>query len=103
MIRKFALAALAVAALGVGSAQAGPLYLSCGAENGGSGALNYTGFANYNVTQGSVDLIGNGYFDNYPGDGLYVDLAGSTNQFGALTTKHVYGPGTYHIGLSLGG
>ena len=50
-----------------------------------------------------MDLIGNGAWDNYPGNGLYVDLAGTTGQFGALTTKAIFGPGTYNIGLSLGG
>ncbi|HKD47186.1 MAG TPA: PEP-CTERM sorting domain-containing protein [Rhizomicrobium sp.] len=85
------------------SVEASPTYLSFGSENGGVPQLNYYGFANFNVSVGSVDLIGNGYFDAYPGNGLYVDLAGSTNQFGAITTKTVYGPGTYDIGLSLGG
>ena len=72
-------------------------------ENGGSGTLNYYGFADYNVTSGSVDLIGNGYYDNFAGNGLYVDMAGSTGQFGALTTKTVYGPGLYHVTIGLGG
>ena len=103
MIKKFALTIIALAAFGASSAYAGPMTLSFGAENGGSGVLNYGGFANFNVTKGSVDLIGNGFFDAYPGNGLYVDLAGSTNQFGALTTKAIFAPGTYTINLSLGG
>jgi PEP-CTERM motif len=103
MIRKSIFAvALLVLATGT-AAQASPTYLSFGAENGGVPQLNYFGFANFNVSQGSVDLIGNGYFDAYSGNGLYVDLAGSTNQYGALTTKTVYAAGTYDIGLSLGG
>ena len=85
------------------AAQASPLYLSFGSENGGAPQLNYYDFANFNVSRGSVDLIGNGYFDAYPGNGLYVDLAGSTNQYGSLTTKTIYGPGTYDVGISLGG
>ncbi|MEO8714272.1 MAG: PEP-CTERM sorting domain-containing protein [Acetobacteraceae bacterium] len=72
-------------------------------ENGGVGQLNYTNFANFTVSTGSVDLIGNGFFDLYPGNGLYVDLAGSTNQYGALTTKLVFGPGTYTVTTDLGG
>src|SRR5882757_8374032 len=103
MIKKLVVAAIAFAAVGISGAQAGPAYLSFGAENGGAGMLNYTGFSNYNVTTGSVDLIGNGSFDNYPGNGLYVDLAGSTGEFGAITTKAIFAPGNYHIGLSLGG
>jgi hypothetical protein len=72
-------------------------------ENGGTPVLNYYGFADYTVSAGSVDLLGNGYFDAYPGNGLYVDMAGSTGQYGALTTKAVFGPGTYDITLGLGG
>ncbi len=103
MIRKIIFAA-ALMAVGAGTAaQASPAILSFGSENGGVPQLNYYGFANFNVSEGSVDLIGNGYFDAYPGNGLYVDLAGSTNQYGALTTKTVYAAGTYNIGLSLGG
>ncbi len=37
------------------------------AENQGKGALNYTAFANFNVTQGTVDIAGNAYNDIYPG------------------------------------
>ena len=54
-------------------------------ENGGVGALNYTGFANFSVSNGLVDLIGNGFFDFLPGNGLYVDLDGSTSDAGVLT------------------
>ena len=54
-------------------------------ENGGVGALNYAGFANFTVSNGSVDLIGNGYFDYLPGNGLYIDLDGSTSDAGVLT------------------
>lgn len=61
------------------------------AENGGvanSGTLNYTGFANWDVTDGTVDLIGNGYFEFFGGQqGLYVDLDGSTGNAGIMSTK----------------
>lgn len=40
------------------------------------GALAYCGFQNWKV-EGSVDLLGNGFFDLLPGNGLYVDLVGS--------------------------
>lgn len=56
-------------------------------ENGGVGALNYAGFANFTVSNGSVDLIGNGFFDFFPANGLYVDLDGSTGDAGVLTTS----------------
>ena len=53
-------------------------------------ALNYTGFANWTVYSGTVDLIGNGSYDFLPGDGLYVDLDGSTSDAGVLTTKQSF-------------
>lgn len=39
------------------------------------GALNYSSFLNWNVTAGCVNLIGNGFLDVLPGNGLYVSLA----------------------------
>jgi hypothetical protein len=39
--------------------------------------LNYTGFLNWDVFQGAVDLCGLGLYDVLPGNGLYVDLAGT--------------------------
>jgi hypothetical protein len=72
-------------------------------ENGGVGALNYAGFANWNVTGGTVDLIGNGFFDFYPGNGLYVDLDGSTLMPGLLSSKITFPPGTYLLQFDLGG
>jgi hypothetical protein len=51
-------------------------------------ALNYNGFANWNVVGGAVDLIGNpGFFDLLPGNGRYVDLDGSASPPGTLTSK----------------
>ena len=43
----------------------------------GTPALNYSAFTNWAVSGGNVDLIGTGMFDFLPGNGLYVDLAGS--------------------------
>jgi len=44
--------------------------------------LNYTAFAKWSVVSGTVDLIGQGsaatMFDFIPGNGMYVDLCGST-------------------------
>ncbi len=75
------------------------------AEHGGAGILNYASFANWDVTGGTVDLIGNGYFDFFPGNGLYVDLDGSTNDPGILSTKTSFNftPGTYTLTFDLGG
>lgn len=56
-------------------------------ENNGVGALNYNSFANWTITDGTVDLIGNGYFDFQPTNGLYVDLDGSTSNAGLMTSS----------------
>jgi hypothetical protein len=58
------------------------------AENGGVGTLAYTGFTNWDVTSADVDLIGNGTFDFFPGNGLYVDLNGAAP--GQITSKTAY-------------
>jgi hypothetical protein len=90
--------------LGAGSAQAAIVFQdNFNGENGGSGALNYTGFANWTVTGGSVDLIGNGFFDFQPGNGLYVDMNGSTGQGGTIATTTVFAPGTYTVTFDFAG
>jgi hypothetical protein len=68
---------------------------------------NYSQFANWNVnskypnTDGSVDLIGNGFFDVCPGNGLYLDMSGSTTSNGILSTKTEFAPGTYVLSFNL--
>jgi PEP-CTERM motif len=90
-------------------AQAGPILSdNFNSENGGFGQLNYFNFANWTVSNaaqgGTVDLIGNGFFDFYPGNGLYVDLDGSGNGVpGLLTTKQTFAPGTYTFSFDLAG
>jgi hypothetical protein len=42
------------------------------------GQLDYSSFLNWEVIAGSVDLIGNGFCDFLPGNGLYVDMVGSS-------------------------
>ena len=74
--------------------------------NSESQATNYSSFANFNVTAGSVDSIGTGFFDFYPGHGNYVDLDGSTanqNPAGQISTKSSFGAGTYTLNFLLGG
>ncbi len=68
------------------------------------GTGNYAGFANWDVTRGSVDLIGAGLFDIYPGNGLYLDLDGSTFQGGRLESKAIFDllPGTYELRFDIG-
>lgn len=96
-----------VAALGLSSAnraEAGFLLQdNFNGENGGNGALNFNSFTNWNVTNGTVDLIGNGFFDLLPGNGLYLDLDGSTFQAGLLSSKLTFAPGTYVVQFDLAG
>lgn len=73
-------------------------------ENGGIGVLNYGGFSNFSVGSGTVDLIGNGFFDFYPGNGLFVDLDGSSGDAGVMTSSAILLPaGSYVLSFQLGG
>ena len=85
----------------LGSAYA-DLVDSFDSENGGNGALNYDAFANFQVTSGSVDLTGTGFFDLYPGNGLYVDLNGTSGVSGVLETTVEFPPGTYKLSFRIG-
>ena len=38
------------------------------------------------MAPGTVDVIGTGYFDFYPGNGNYLDMNGSTTSEGTITT-----------------
>lgn len=72
-------------------------------ENGGTGAVNYAGFAQWTVSDGAVDLIGNGFFDLYPGNGLFVDLEGSAQNAGIMTSIPIaVVPGEYLLEFDLG-
>jgi hypothetical protein len=49
-------------------------------------------------------LIGDGYFDFYPGHGRYVDLDGSTRAAGWFVSRALdLGAGEYELRFSLGG
>lgn len=72
-------------------------------ENGGVGQLNYSGFANWTVTGGTVDLIGNGFFDFLPGNGLYIDMDGSTGNAGLMTSTFSLPAGTYTLEYDVAG
>jgi hypothetical protein len=101
MTRAVILAATMASAGMTGTASA-DFFDNFNSENGGTGSLDYTAFANFDVTAGSVDLIGNGAFDFYPGNGLYVDLNGSTDVSGTLTSKASFAPGQYIFSFSIG-
>jgi hypothetical protein len=58
------------------------------------------------VSGGTVDLIGNGFFDFLPGNGLYVDMDGSTFDPGAMTTTQSFvfdANQLYHLAFRLAG
>lgn len=103
MISRLALAAPVIGWLFLGSTPASAdLVDDFDGENGGQYTLNYTGFANFVVTVGTVDLLGPGPFDIYPGNGLYIDLNGSTGVSGTLSTRSAIGPGLYTLSFGIG-
>ena len=99
------LGAFAVLALSAVPSRAAIFSDNFDTEHGGVGILNYSSFANWTVLpSGTVDLIGNGFYDFYPGNGLYVDLDGSTNSAGTMISKAIsLGPGLYELKFQLGG
>ncbi|MBN2269154.1 MAG: hypothetical protein JXN61_00980 [Sedimentisphaerales bacterium] len=63
-------------------------------DNMGRGNLHYRGFRKWLVRKGEVDLVGNGFSDTHPGNGLYVGLNGTkfgspSKAPGALQSKQV--------------
>lgn len=71
------------------------------------GALNYSSFADWTLSDGTVDLFGNGFFDLLPGNGMYVNLAGtSAPHNGKLTLTNKVGMdcgNDYRITLRIAG
>jgi hypothetical protein len=92
MPQRLALALATAAALALPAAHAQTVLLSDSfdAENGGAGAAEYSGFANW--TAANVDLLAPGYFFNLcqaaGGTTPCLDLEGSGN--GSLTTRVAY-------------
>jgi hypothetical protein len=70
-------------------------------------ALAVTSLTNWNVSRDNVDVIGNGgsgaSFDLYPGNGYYLDMAGTAG-FGRITTLSSFAlvPGDYNLSFLLG-
>lgn len=102
----FAVAALMAAAP---AAQAGVIFSDNFNAQGNSNALNFNGFTNWSVTDGSVDYIrsgvefGIGCAGNFGG---CVDLDGSTNDAGLMSSKVAYNllaGTTYLFSLDLSG
>ena len=85
--------------------------------NSDAQALNWSGNSTFSSLPGpvgegpglaSVDLIGAGFFDFYPGNGNYVDLDGTTGwgnlpYAGMLQSNASFGAGTYTVSFDLGG
>lgn len=88
-------------------AQAGILFSdSFDAEHAGSASLNYSGFANWSITRGTADVIGNGNWDLSPdaGHGIYVDLDGSTGLAARMASvPFALDPGDYELSFQLAG
>jgi hypothetical protein len=77
------------------------------AENGGAPVLGTTALTNFNVLLPNVDVIGTGpggsAYDFYPGQGLYLDLDGTTGATNAMiATKSIFGPGSYSLSFLVG-
>lgn len=102
---KNAMGALTLSLAMVGTANATIIFEdNFDSYNGGMGALNYTGFSpTWSVMDGTVDLIGNGYYDFLPGNGLYVDLDGSSSNAGIMGHLESLAPGDYTLSFDLAG
>lgn len=97
----------ALVALGLMAASASGFAAPIFEDNFNSYALglNTTNFSgNWTVSNGTVDTIGTGFFDFYPGNGHYIDLDGSTSHAGTFSSKTLnLNAGTYTLQFSLGG
>jgi hypothetical protein len=105
-MRKLLLAGITAGCIAAAPGQAAVLLSdNFDGENAGVGVLNYTALANFTVTSGAVDLIGNGFFDFLPGNGLYLDMDGSTFVVGEITgSAFLLQPGvTYTLSIRLAG
>lgn len=82
-----------------------------GTGDGGSGGsgINYTGFANWTVSGGSVDLIahddfaGAGEIECFGSTGKCVDLDGTSNGGILTSVSLLLAPGTYDFSYQLAG
>jgi len=82
-----------------------------GAGGSGQSQLNYTGFANWTVSGGTVDLIFHDDFAPAAGEiecigstGKCVDLDGGTSNAGVMTsTSLLLAPGLYDLSFELAG
>ncbi len=65
---------------------------------------NWGGSANWTVADGTVDMLGLGYWDVLPGNGSYVDLDGSSLNAGVLSSIVLdLQPGDYVLSFDIAG
>ena len=107
MKRMIAAVALVGAAWAFSAPRAEAITLDFNSDNGGNWVLNWNGAPDWTVGGGSVDLIGAGSpFNFLPGNGLYIDLDGSTPNNGADSFSHTFiglAAGTYVLSFDLAG
>ena len=76
-------------------------------ENHGRYQLNYMGFAKWDVTSGTVDLVGTAPYDDFLPkiQGMYVDLDGTAKAAGTLRSKTTFDlkPGTHRLEFKMAG
>lgn len=109
MFTKNVITFFAAALLSLG-ANAGVIFIdNFDTEAGAAGvsSLNYTGFSNWTVSDGTVDVVANtnGWgITCAGGSGKCVDLDGSTNNAGILTSSLLsLGAGTYSLSFDISG
>lgn len=104
---KIFLATIAIMAFTATSAQAATITALSDNFNGeGTAQSNYAGFTNWDITEGTVDLVGPGYFAELCREALgdsCVDLDGSSNNAGVMTTKDEFAAGTYDVSFWISG
>ncbi len=95
---------VAVALAGTASANV-VFYDNFDSYNGGAGQTNFSNFGGtWTVKNGTVDLIGNGLHDFLQGNGLYIDLDGSSYDAGEFVSKTLnLAPGSYELRFDLAG
>jgi hypothetical protein len=101
MFKKILLASAMLAA-GITSAQAVTLFTDN--FNGEALGINKPALANWSVSNGSIDVIGPGFFGLY-GPGRYIDMDGSTLNAGRIDTTQTFNVSagkTYTISFSYG-
>lgn len=61
------------------------------------GRSNWDGWINWDVLQGVVDVLGNGFYDALPGNGLYMDLIGSSPGISVIRSKNSFPLSSGHV------